>query len=284
MSSNKSVQAAQRRRAGPPEPQRSNGPTTSINSAQVFSKQGQVQGQNAPVPSSRQNVPVQSSRQNVPVPSSRQYVSPRQEQDHFESPSESSVNVSQKITINNAITLIGSRLTRLETYVKQLSLPSQNSQFNASNENSFSMDNLILEDIVHRLEDLEGQPDKHSTSSDVKTQLDVHAKTIKQTEIATATIVKGFQNMKTVLESLKSEISELRQNVLDNNEKMANLERLISSENVNNQDEYEATQPLTLDMNMPELMITDVSNDMNIDSMDLTNLKDFVKNELQQEM
>ena len=40
MSSNKSVQAAQRRRAGPPEPQRSNGPTTSINSAQVFSKQG----------------------------------------------------------------------------------------------------------------------------------------------------------------------------------------------------------------------------------------------------
>jgi hypothetical protein len=173
----------------------------------------------------------------------------------------------------------------LETYIKQLSLPSQNSQFN-TNEKSFSMDNLILEDIVHRLEDLEGQPDKQSTSSDVKTQLDVHAKTIKQTEIATATIVKGFQNMKTVLESLKSEISELRQNVLDNNEKIENLERIISSEgiNVNNQDEYEETQPLTLDMNMPELMITDVSNDMNIDSMDLTNLKDFVKNELQQEM
>jgi hypothetical protein len=283
MSSNKSVQAAQRRRAGPPEPQRSNGPTTSINSAQLFSKQGQ--GQNVPVQSSRQNVPVQSSRQNVPVPSSRQYVSTRQEPDQFESPSESSANVSQKITINNAITLIGSRLTRLETYLKQLSLPSQNSQFNA-NEKSFSMDNLILEDIVHRLEDLEGQPDKQSTSSDVKTQLDVHAKTIKQTEIATATIVKGFQNMKTVLESLKSEISELRQNVLDNNEKIENLERIISSENVNNQDEYEETQPLTLDMNMSEVMITDtdLSNDMNIDSMDLTNLKDFVKNELQQEM
>jgi hypothetical protein len=267
MSSNKSVQAAQRRRAGPPEPQRSNGPNTSINSAQVFSKQGQ-------------NVP--SSRQNVPVPSSRQYVSTRQEQDHFESPSDSSVILSQKITINNAITLIGSRLTRLETYLKQLSLPSQNSQFNA-NENSFSMDNLILEDIVHRLEDLEKQPDKQSTSSDVKTQLDVHAKTIKQTEIATATIVKGFQNMKTVIESLKSEISELRQTVLENNEKIENLERIISNDN---QDEYEETQPLTLDMNMSEVMITDtdVTNDMNIDSMDLTNLKDFVKNELQQEM
>ena len=53
-----------------------------------------------------------------------------------------------------------------------------------------------------------------------------------------------------------------------------------------NQDEYEETQPLTLDMNMSEVMITDtdVTNDMNIDSMDLTNLKDFVKNELQQEM
>ena len=37
MSGNRSVQAAQRRRAGPPEPQYQNrGPTTSINSAQTF--------------------------------------------------------------------------------------------------------------------------------------------------------------------------------------------------------------------------------------------------------
>jgi len=106
MSVNRSVQAAQRRRAGPtnaPEPPR--GPATSINSAQMFASQARA-GNGPNIPQGR--LAAQQA--------SRNYAQPPQMQSQMQSQQmqQSQDNAFSKMTIAQAITLITLRLGKVE--------------------------------------------------------------------------------------------------------------------------------------------------------------------------
>jgi hypothetical protein len=202
MSANRSVQAAQRRRAGPAEPQQTQrGPNTSINSAAAFSKQpqnipsGKLAGQHASL-----------AQQNYMA---EQKAEMKQQQSN------------PKISVAKAITLLSLRMGRMETIVNNILSGEHPGNINISSngENSFQLENAILEDIVHRLEDLEKQPKQQysgaslNTSADtasIKQQLDAHTKIIKQTELATISVVKNYQNIKTVIDNVKNDLLDTK--------------------------------------------------------------------------
>ena len=132
MSANRSVQAAQRRRAGPPEAGR--GPQPSINSAQMFAKQGSNQN----VASGRLQGAVQKQVQPQVQPQVKQQ--PQQP--------EKLSNVS-KMTIPQAITLITLRLGAIES--KLLNMPEA---YNVNNGES-GINTEMFQVVMARLESLE---------------------------------------------------------------------------------------------------------------------------------
>ena len=209
MSANRSVQAAQRRRAGPPEPQQTQrGPNTSINSAAAFSKQPQN------------------------IPSGKlagQHASLAQQNYMAEQKAEMRQQPNPKISVAKAITLLSLRMGRVETMINNILSGEHQGNINSSSngDSSFQLENAILEDIVHRLEDLERQPQQYSGASSnmsvdtaaIKQQLDAHTKTIKQTELATISVVKNYQTIKTALDNVKNDLLDTK-NVLNSIQKI----------------------------------------------------------------
>ena len=315
MIANKSVQAAQRRRAGPIEPPRNTGPTTSIKSSQIFNQQQQFSRQNS-IPG---KVP---SQHNV---TQRQYV-PEQSQRTVDI--NNTVNVSNpKITVANAIAIITSRLLSLESKVTELTSLGMYSQTQNTSDESFNMNNIILEDIIHRLEGLEKQSmSKEQTqtqtdvSPDVKSQIELHTKAIKQSELISSTLVKSNQNMKSMLDTVKTDIldtknklNDLQTVLFENNCKMKELEQHMSSfvtSTSNMNTSVDATtgmdvssgddmtlfgeqgasidiitcEDMTIDTSSIELTINELAvaepEPIYFNDIDLSNLKEFVKNEL----
>lgn len=317
MIANKSVQAAQRRRAGPIEPPRNTGPTTSIKSSQIFNQQQQFSRQNS-IPG---KVP---SQHNV---TQRQYV-PEQSQRTVDI--NNTVNTSNpKITVANAIAIITSRLLSLESKVTELTSLGMYSQTQNTSDESFNMNNIILEDIIHRLEGLEKQSmSKEQTqtqtdvSPDVKSQIELHTKAIKQSELISSTLVKSNQNMKSMLDTVKTDIldtknklNDLQTVLFENNCKMKDLEQHMSSfvtsaSNMNTSVDATTGMDVSSGDDMTSFgeqgasmdVITCEDMNMNIDTssieltinelavaepepiyfndIDLSNLKEFVKNEL----
>jgi len=113
MSVSRSVQAAQRRRAGPSEPQQSRGPGTSINSAQTFSNQ-----------STKTSSRTSASANNTMNPSTSDIT---------------------KLTVAQAITLITLRLGKVERNINQVSYDLVNSM-NSENDGEFNSENTTLVD------------------------------------------------------------------------------------------------------------------------------------------
>jgi hypothetical protein len=121
MSVSRSVQAAQRRRAGPPEPQYQNknrGPVASINSAQTFNTQHNT---------------------NPPI----------------------NVEKNSKLSIPQAITLITLRLGSLETNLDHISQELVNGSNHETTDNMKMVDGDVLTNIMNRLEALETSDDKN---------------------------------------------------------------------------------------------------------------------------
>ena len=144
MSVNRSVQAAQRRRAGPPEPtQMRNGPSTSINSAQLFANQAK--------PGNGPSIPVSKMGGQQSNMSRQQY-----EQQNA-SMAQSQAQAFSKMTVPQAITLITLRLGKVETMLQNQTL-NLNSMTMEGDENGADMvqiDSNVLESIMTRLEALE---------------------------------------------------------------------------------------------------------------------------------
>ena len=151
MSANRSVQAAQRRRAGPPEvsaPGR--GPQPSINSAQMFANQhrtgagpniptGKLAGQQAAL--AQKNMMAQQYEHS-------------QEQAGL-----ASIN---KMTIAQAITLITLRLGKVET---QMLNGLSSGGMDASGEDNVLVDKNVIQSLISRIDALEKKPASASGSS-----------------------------------------------------------------------------------------------------------------------
>jgi len=233
MSANRSVQAAQRRRAGPtsepPIPGR--GPQPSINSAQMFANQAK--------PGSGPNIPTgrlagqQAALQQQPQMNSK---SAQQNTNKL-----SSVT---KMTIPQAITLITLRLGVLESKMMNSNF-SQEGNFNLES----SMDTEFLQSIISRLDALENQQTNTGTSISnsefnlVKQQFE-QFETVKQAVVqlktATIPIIKENTTLKTQVENLKKELLEVKELVvvlqnltMDNSQKILDISMNNNLENTN---------------------------------------------------
>lgn len=186
--SNRGVQSAQRRRAGPTNAEPAipgRGPQPSINSSKIFTGQKQQQQQ----PSKQDN----------------------------------SNNLS-KITIAQAITLITLRLGSVETKLMHMQ---ENGGFSNSyqldGQTDVSLiDKSVIESITSRLESLEKRSTNNSTSGPEINLLKQQFETIKQavikTNSVTSTLAKDNRDLKSQVENLKQDLHETKEllNALQN--------------------------------------------------------------------
>ena len=298
MSASRSVAAAQRRRAGPSEPQQAvRGPNTSINSSQVFSQQpnqmrpgttGRLAGQQAAL---QQQQPQQN---NIAQTST------------------------SKMTIPQAITLITLRLGRLENQLA-------GSEVNSSSING-SLENALVESILQRLDSLEQYQSDNSELSHVdpvkNSNLEEEIVKIKQqletcklgvTSLRSTTTVssKDLKTFKAELDALKVEFFHTKnliedlQLVYDNDNKNDSLlevdyahnnETLSSHINFQNQNTSSDNElELELDLGL-ETIVEETKANVNEESLDLalvpsenieesvepSSLKEIIQQELKQ--
>jgi chromosome segregation ATPase len=215
MSGNRSVQAAQRRRAGGPEPGFPGKvpPQPSINSSQVFAKSGISAATNA--------VPGKQFKQGQGQP-------------------ESQPGGFNKMTIAHAITLITLRLGALETKV------SNQSQFGMGggplDENVVMVERGMIESLTSRLDDLEksaastgGGTSNVSTSAVnkeitlIKQQLESFKQAFVQTKSATTSLTKENKELKAHIETLKKDLVTMKE-LLDtvNDISMENSQKIFT--------------------------------------------------------
>jgi len=230
MSANRSVQSAQRRRAGPPEPQVRSGPQPSINSAQMFANQAR--------PGPGPNLP--------PGRLAAQHMNIQQEQMYNQGPPNGGVASINKMTIPQAITLVTLRLGALES--KMMNLEAHLPQILASGDNINGMDfaeNGIIQSLMERVDNIEkslenddnNQSDNSIASINpteliaIKNQLETIKQSIIQFKGISATLANDNKGLKSQIEKLRQELGEYKQllNViqttsLEHNQKILELE------------------------------------------------------------
>ena len=259
MSANRAVQAAQRRRAGGPEPAAPGrpGPQPSINSSQMFSQQGQQQqvrpgtnGRLAGQHAQQQQQQMQQQHQQM-------------NQDHKEQ-GLAGVN---KMTLAQAITLITLRLGKIETHLNE-----------QDNSNS-GIDSGIIDVIMSRLEELEGQtvsPPNPNPSSSVevlalkqtidalKQQIDAFKPLLTQSKTSLAILSNEHKGFKQDIESIKAELAVLQNLTMEHNQQIL---QLGLSDNLQDGAILE------------EIVDVDVDTDTNSDIVG-TDLKELIEQEL----
>ncbi len=248
MSANRSVQAAQRRRAGGPEPAApGRGPQPSINSSQMFSGQPQhpANGRLAGQQASLQQQHIQQQRQ---------------QQMQQQGGADSSIS---KISIAQAITLITLRLGKVELQLYELGNQmasgaghhfSSGAEGIEGAEGMVLIDQSLIDSIMSRLESLEKRSTTNvvgggSSSAEVtllKQQFDAIKPSIAQnTKVATA-LTKEQKEHKLLVDTLKSELAETKELLaalqamsMDNSQKIFELmsgEQLTTDDNLDEGD------------------------------------------------
>ena len=201
MSANRSVQAAQKRRAGPPDGgMPGKGPQPSINSAQMFANQVR--------PGPGPNIP------NGRLAGQQASIQQKQSQQQHKQQTVEGVAGVSKMTIVQAITLITLRLGSVETKLMKLEneTPSQSMTFDCQ-ENMTLLDKNAFQSISSRLESLEKRS-VTGTGTDIillKQQVETVKQSLIQTKGTIAVIVKDNKDLKTQVDSLKNELTETRE-------------------------------------------------------------------------
>ena len=297
MSANRSVQAAQRRRAGPPDiqPPGRPSPQPSINSAQMFANQAR-QGPGPNIPNGRlagQQVTQQQQQQ-------QQHMNQQQMADQ----QKDGLSGISKMTIAQAITLITLRLGAVESKIQNIG-SEQGSNMNMNmggyegHENMVLIDKSVLESITSRLESLEKRSSNINGTdlSLLKQQIETMKPIISQTKGTTNTITKDNKELKEQVTYFKQEITDLKdsltelQNITMNNSKklmtyeMLNNVSLLNEQDNEYEDAYDDTeeseqmeqeQELEQELEQGETLKT------NIKDLIGTNLKEMIENEINQ--
>jgi hypothetical protein len=234
MSINRSVQAAQRRRAGPtnnepPVPGRK--PQPSINSAQMFANQSKS-GSGPNIPTGRLAGQQEAMQQQQMQQQMHQQMQ-GQNNDKL-----SSVN---KLTVAQAITLITLRLGSIES--KMMHMPESLSMNMDTN-----VDPSIFQSINSRLETLEKRSDNTVTSDIssapelklIKQQMETIKQAVLQNKTSVANLIKENSMLKTQVENLKKELSEtkelsqsLEKITFENSETILKLSMNFDNNNIN---------------------------------------------------
>jgi len=274
MSVNRSVQAAQRRRAGPTNSEPGipgRGPHPSINSAQMFANQSR-QGSGPNIPTGRlagQQVALQQQHQ--------QQQAQEQRNDKLSSVS--------KMTIAQAITLISLRLGSIES--KLLNMQEKEQVNNFDEESDFNVG--FLQSIVSRLETLENSQVVSSSSSSsielntLKQQFDIVKQSSIQSKTSIVNLTKENVVLKTQVENLKKELAETKELVTElNNLTMDNSNKILNLSMHNNAYNGDfAHLSNELNVNQIEDIITNNENNENNEITGLENVhNDSESNEI----
>lgn len=270
MSSNRSIQAAQRRRAGPTNAEPAipgRGPQPSINSAQMFANQSK--------PGSGPNM--HTGRLAGQQAASLQQQQLQQSQSQSKTEGLSSVS---KMTVSQAITLITLRLGAIETKLINMNESGLcNGQIGIEeNENMVLIDKNVINSITSRLESLEKRSGNANSGPETNL-LKQQVETIKQSVIQTkAVLAKENKDLKTMISNLTNELNETKdllqslQNItMDNSQKLMNIS--FGDEYTNIDDEL-YKQQICVDDN-------DIYIENNNDSEIIgTNLKELIEKEV----
>ena len=266
MSQNRAVQAAQRRRAGGPEPAApGRGPQPSINSSQMFA-QGQQQGQGQIRPGTSGRLAGQQAQL-------QQQQMQQQMHQQMQEPKDQGLASVNRMTLAQAITLITLRLGKVETHLHE------QDQSHFANP---GLDSGIIDVIMSRLEALESQgPSATSNAasnvsslevSALKQNIEVLKTAVSQSKSTITVLTNEHRALKNEVEALKSELAALQSMTMENNQQIMQLS-------------------LAVDLD-PELNLEEASNGENDDSSndDATNtntseivgtdLKELIEKEL----
>jgi hypothetical protein len=272
MSANRAVQAAQRRRAGGPEPAPpGRGPQPSINSSQLFS-QGQQQGQGQIRPGTNGRLAGQQAQL-------QQQQMQQQMLKQMSEPADQGLSSVNRMTLAQAITLITLRLGKVETLLQE----QDRSQFSNS-----GLDSGIIDVIMSRLEVLETQSQSHNsvTNSNANANSSLEVTALKQnTEVLKSAISQSKSSitllsnehkaLKQEVEKLKAELASLQRLTMENNQLIVKLSLAVDLDgDVANLDEDGLEE---LD-NEDEDGETNDNNDN--DEIVGTDLKDLIEKEL----
>lgn len=253
MSANRSVQAAQRRRAAPTnEPSMSGrGPQPSINSAQMFANQAR--------PGTGPNIP--------PGRIAGQQAIKQQQQQQNQGQSNDKLSSVSKMTISQAITLITLRLGAIES---KLMHPSMESGV---------IDQDFFQSIMTRLDDLEkgnsSNTDSSTSNADVTLlmqQMEVLKQSVVQIKNTTLALSKENASLKSQIENLKKELTTLQ------NVSTFNTEQIVEIKTELNRLESNSTELNYVD----DVILYNESNEPLNESTEImeTNLKLAIETEL----
>jgi hypothetical protein len=289
MSANRSVQAAQRRRAGPPEPAApGRGPQPSINSSQMFAA-GQQQRMG---PGSGQ-VSGRLAGQNAAL-AQKQMMEQQQSQQSQQSGSGSALSGINKMTIPQAITLITLRLGKVETQLQNVALGSGSGSgiSDEDGDNIFVDKNVILS-LIGRIDALEKRPTGSAMAmpsgstivqdvSLLKQQFETIKPIVVQSKNTTSVLKQQIDGLKIELTETKELITVLQNLTMDNSNKIMAMNSVFNADNDNDNDndaflnesqEYDANDLLGHNQNF--------SNDGN--EIVGTNLKELIESEFNSE-
>lgn len=273
----RAIQAAQRRRAGGPEPAPpGRGPQPSINSSQLFSQgQQQQQGQIRPGTNGRlAGQQAQLQQQQMQQQMLKQQMSESQQDQGL-----ASVN---RMTLAQAITLITLRLGKVETLLQE----QDRSHFSNS-----GLDSGIIDVIMSRLEALETQSqtqtqNQSATSSSssnnnvsslevtaLKQSTDVLKTAIAQSKASYTSLLNEHKALKQEVEKLKAELASLQSLTMENNQQIVKLSLVV---NVDGADLEEGGE--LEDLDIQEDIEDGETNDN--DEIVGTDLKDLIEKEL----
>ena len=281
MSQNRAVQAAQRRRAGGPEPAApGRGPQPSINSSQLFS-QGQQQGQGQMRPGTNGRLAGQQAQL-------QQQQMQQQMKQQMSEPRDQGLASVNRMTLAQAITLITLRLGKVETHLQE----HDNSQMSGS-----GLDSGIIDVIMSRLDALESQGPSQSQSQShsqspvtnsnanassslevtaLKQNVDVLKTAISQSKSSFVALTNEHKALKQEVESLKAELASLQGLTMENNQQLMKLSLAV---------DLDGDANLNLeDGGLEELSNDNNDNDNTLDNDDNeivgTDLKDLIEKEL----
>lgn len=220
MSANRSVQAAQRRRAGPSQadpgiPGR--GPQPSINSSQMFNQARPGNGPNMPTG----RLAGQHAQQ-----MQQQYQQQQYQQQQQQPQTQDMATSGKQMTIPQAITLITLRLGAVEQKLLDASLGTSN----FVSEDGEPIDNGLLQSVVSRLESLEKRSVSTTTTASsspeinlIKQQLDTIQKAFMQYKASNVSMQKDITFLKNEISTLKDTCSFIQNTTLEHGQKIMEL-------------------------------------------------------------
>ena len=266
MSANRSVQAAQRRRAGPPEPAApGRGPQPSINSSQMFAA-GQQQQRMGP---GSGQVSGRLAGQQAAL-SQKQMMEQQQQQQ----PTPSGLSGINKMTLAQAITLITLRLGKVESQL----LNGPSSSFTSEEDgDNIIVDKQVIQSLISRIDALEKKPATGAPGSNqdialLKQQFETIKPIVVQSKNTGTALKQQIESLKTELAETKELVAALQNLTMDNSNKILALNSVFNADgNMFSEDGLEQ------DFSAEDTIVDDV--ELVSEEIVGTNLKELIEQE-----